>query len=109
MTVWVVVPVAGLLLESPLYVEVMGSLPTGRVEVVTVAVPVDGLTVAVPIVVPPVVTVTVPVVPGGSVVVMVTVSPELLGPEVVTVTVGVAFETTWLVVPVLALLLESPL
>jgi hypothetical protein len=87
----------------------MGSEPIGSVEVVTVAVPVLGLMVAVPIVVPPVVTVTVPVVPGGRVVVMVTVSPELLGPEVVTVTVGVALETTWLVVPVLALLLESPL
>ena len=87
----------------------MGFVPTGSVDVVTVAVPVDGLIVAVPIVVPPLVTVMVPVVPGGTVVVMVTVSPGLLGPEVVTTTVGVALETTWLVVPVAALLLESPL
>jgi hypothetical protein len=66
----------------------------GNVDVVTVAMPVLGLIVAVPIVLPPEVTVTAPVVPGGSVVVIVTVSPGLLGPEVVTVTVGVALETT---------------
>ena len=59
LTVCGVVPVAGLLWESPPYLEVMGSEPIGSVEVVTVAVPVLGLMVAVPIVVPPVVTVTV--------------------------------------------------
>ena len=50
-------------------------MPTGRVEVVIVTVPVVGLTVPVPTGFPPLVIVTVPVVPGGSVTVIVTGSP----------------------------------
>ena len=53
----------------------IGSLPTGRVEVVIVTTPVVGLIVPVPTGVPPVVIVTVPVVPGGRVAVIVTGSP----------------------------------
>lgn len=56
---------------------------------VIVTVPVVELTGPEPRVTPPLVTVTVPVVPGGSVVVMVTEPPEVLGPEVVTVIGGV--------------------
>jgi hypothetical protein len=92
-TVCVVVPVAGLLLVSPPYEAVMGSLPTGRIVVVIVTVPVVGLTGPLPNVVPPLVTVTVPVVPGGKVVVMVTGLPKVLGPDVVTVIVGVVLLT----------------
>lgn len=47
-------------------------MPAGRVVVVIVTVPVAGLIAPEPSVVPPLVTVTVPVVPMGSVVVMVT-------------------------------------
>jgi hypothetical protein len=54
---------------------VIGSVPTDRLEVVTVAVPVVGLMVPVPTGFPPLVTVTVPVVPGGRVTVIVTGSP----------------------------------
>jgi len=54
---------------------VIGSLPTGRVVVVIVTVPVVGLTVPLPTGLPPLVTVTVPVVPGGRVTVIVTGSP----------------------------------
>jgi hypothetical protein len=50
-------------------------LPTGRTVVVIVTVPVVGFTGPLPRVVPPLVTVTVPVVPGGRVVVIVTVPP----------------------------------
>jgi len=50
-------------------------LPTGRVDVVTVTVPVTGLIVPVPTGFPPLVIVTVPVVPGGRVAVIVTGSP----------------------------------
>ena len=53
----------------------IGSLPTGRVEVVIVTIPVTGLIVPVPTGFPPVVIVTVPVVPGGRVTVIVTGSP----------------------------------
>ena len=73
-TVWVVLPFAGLLLESPLYVAVIGSLPTGKEDVVIVTVPVE-LTVPLPSVTPPLVTVMVPVVPVGTVVVIVTLEP----------------------------------
>lgn len=72
----------------------IGSVPTGRIDVVIVTVPVVGLTEPEPRVVPPLVTVTVPVVPMGSVVVIVTGWPNVLGPEVVTVTVGVVLLTT---------------
>lgn len=108
-TVCVVVPVAGLLLLSPPKEAVIGSVPTGRTVVVIVTVPVVGLTVPEPKVVPPLVTVTVPVVPGGSVVVMVTGEPDVLGPEVVTVTGGVALLTVWVRDAVAALLFASPL
>jgi len=50
-------------------------VPTGRVEVVIVTVPVTGLIVPVPTGFPPLVIVTVPVVPGGRVAVIVTGSP----------------------------------
>jgi hypothetical protein len=69
-------------------------LPTGRTVVVIVTVPVVGFTGPLPRVVPPLVTVTVPVVPGGRVVVIVTGLPKVLGPEVVTVMVGVGLLTT---------------
>jgi hypothetical protein len=72
---------------------VIGSLPTGKVDVVIVTVPVVGFTGPLPRVVPPLVIVTVPVVPGGKVVVMVTGEPEVLGPEVVTTIVGVVLFT----------------
>ena len=53
----------------------IGSLPTGSVVVVIVTVPVVGFTVPEPRVTPPLVTVIVPVVPGGTVVVIVTDPP----------------------------------
>lgn len=93
LTICVVVPVAGALFVSPPKLEVMGSVPTGKTVVVIVTVPVVGFTWPLPRVVPPLVTVTVPVVPGGRVVVIVTGAPEVLGPEVVTVTVGVVLLT----------------
>jgi len=68
---------------------VIGSLPTGSEVVVIDTVPVVGFTGPEPRVTPPLVTVTVPVVPGGRFVVMVTEPPEVLGPEVVTVIGGV--------------------
>jgi hypothetical protein len=77
--------------------------------VVITTVPVDGLTVPVPRVVPPLVTVTVPVVPGGRVVVMVTGLPKVLGPEVETVTVGLDLLTVWFRFAVAVLLFVSPL
>ena len=77
-----------------------GVAATGRTVVVIVTVPVVGLTGPLPRVTPPLVIVTVPVVPGGSVVVIVTVPPYVLGPEVVTVIVGVVLLTTWVSVPV---------
>ena len=109
LTVWLVDPVAGLLLVSPPNVAVIGSLPTGRIVVVIVTVPVVGLTGPLPSVVPPLVIVTVPVVPGGSVVVTVTGLPKVLGPDVVTVTVGVVLLTVWVSVAVAVLLFASPL
>jgi len=62
--------VAGLLFESPDVVAVMGSEPTGKVEVVIVATP--PTIGAVPIGVVPLENVTVPVTPGGTVSVIVT-------------------------------------
>lgn len=87
----------------------IGSVPTGSDVVVIVTVPVVGLTGPEPRVTPPLVTVTVPVVPGGRVVVIVTEPPEVLGPEVVTVIGGVALLTVWMRVAVAVLLFESPL
>jgi hypothetical protein len=62
-------------------------------------VPVDEFTGPLPSVTPPLVTVTVPVTPVGKVVVIVTGLPYMLGPEVVTVMVGVALLTTWVSEP----------
>jgi hypothetical protein len=92
-TICVVLPVAGLLFVSPPKLAVMGSVPTGRDVVDMTTVPVVGFTVPLPSVTPPLETVTVPVVPGGKVVVIVTDPPEVLGPEVVTVTGGVILLT----------------
>ena len=87
----------------------IGSLPTGRVDVVTVTVPVVGLTGPEPRVWPPLVTVTVPVVPTGRVTVMVTGLPEVLGPDVVTVTGGVTLLTVCTREAVAVPLFASPL
>jgi len=87
---------------------VIGSLPIGSIVVVTVTVP-FGFTVPDPKVVPPLVTVIVPVVPGGTVAVIVTGLPTVLEPEVVTVTVGVALFTVWIRVVVAVVLFVSPL
>jgi hypothetical protein len=87
----------------------MGSVPTGKVVVVTVTVPVVGLTEPEPRVTPPLVIVTVPVVPTGSVVVIVTGLPKVLLPGVLTVTTGVALLTVWERDPVAPLSFESPL
>jgi hypothetical protein len=92
-TVCVVLPVAGLLFVSPPKLAVIGSVPTGRAVVDMTTVPVVGFTGPLPSVTPPLVIVTVPVVPGGKVVVIVTDPPEVLGPEVVTVTGGVILLT----------------
>jgi hypothetical protein len=108
-TVCVVIPVAGLLFESPPKEEVIVSLPTGRTVVVMTTVPVTGLTEPEPRVTPPLVTMTVPVVPMGRVVVMVTGSPKLLVPDVVTVTTGVVLLTVWVRLAVAVLLFPSPL
>jgi hypothetical protein len=72
----------------------MGSVPTGSAVVEMTTVPVVGFTGPLPNVTPPLVIVTVPVVPGGRFVVMVTEPPEVLGPEVVTVIGGVDLPTT---------------
>jgi hypothetical protein len=89
---------------------VIGSLPTGRTVVVIVTVPVVGFTGPLPKVVPPLLTVTVPVVPMGRVVVMVTGAPKVLGlGDAVTVTVGVVLLTVWVKDAVAVLLFESPL
>ena len=87
----------------------MGSLPTGKTVVIIVTVPVVGLTGPLPSVVPPLVTVTVPVVPGGKVVVTVTGLPKVLGPDVVTVMVGVVLLTVWVRFAEAPLLFVSPL
>jgi hypothetical protein len=85
----------------------MGSMPTGRVDVVTLAVP--PAKVDVPKVVLPLVKVTVPVAPEGSVAVKVTDCPDAEGfVEEANDTTGVALDTVWFVVPVAGLLLESP-
>lgn len=69
------------------------SEPTGRVVVVIVTVPLDEVMVPLPNVTPPLVIVIVPVGPGGTEAVIVTDWPKVLGPDVFTVTVGVAFAT----------------
>jgi hypothetical protein len=106
-TTWVSVAVAELLLASPLYVAVMGSLPARSEDVVTVAAP--PVSVEVPNVVAPLVNVTVPVTPLGSVAVNVTDCPGVEGfTEEARVTTGVPLVTVWLVDPVAGLLFESP-
>jgi hypothetical protein len=62
-----------------------------------------------PSVTPPLVNATLPVVPPGTLAVMVTELPNMLGPEVVTVTVGVALLTVCVKVALAVLLFESPL
>jgi hypothetical protein len=107
-TTWVSVAVAELLLVSPLYVAVMGSLPPGSEDVVTVATP--PVSVDVPNVVAPLVNVTVPVTAVGSVAVKVTDWPGVEGfNEETRVTAGVVLATTWVSVAVAELLLVSPL
>jgi hypothetical protein len=79
----------------------------GSDEVVAVAAP--PVIVDVPKAVEPLVNVTVPVTPDGRVAVKVTDWPIVEGfTEETTVTVGFAFVTLWLVVPVAELLFESP-
>ena len=87
----------------------IGSVPTGRVDVVKVTVPVVGFTVPDPRVWLPLVTITVPVVPTGRVTVMVTGLPAVLGPDVVTVTSGVSLLTVCTTDAVDVLLFASPL
>ncbi len=93
LTTSVSVAVAELLLASPLYVAVMGSLPSGSEDVVAVAVP--PVSVDVPNVAAPLVNVTVPVTPAGSVAVKVTDWPGVEGfVEETRETVGVVLLTT---------------
>ena len=84
-----------------------GLLPTGSEDVDAVAgPPVSG---DVPSVVAPLVNVTVPVTPVGSVAVKVTDWPGVEGfVEETRVTIGVALVTVWVVDPVAGLLFESP-
>lgn len=108
-TICVAVPVAGLLFESPPKEATIGSLPTGKIVVLITTVPVVGLTVPEPRVVPPLAIVTVPVVPTGRVVVIVTGLLNVVEPGVETMTVGVALLTVWVRAAVAVLLFASPL
>ena len=108
-TVCVVVPVAELLVASPPYVAVIVSEPTGSVVVVTVTVPLEEVIVPLPNVTPPLVMVMVPVGPAGTEAVIVTGFPKMLGPGVLTVTVGVAFATVCVTVETDELKFPSPL
>ena len=77
---------------------------------VTTTVPVVGLIEPEPRVAPPLVTVTVPVVPMGSVVVMVTVAPKVLGEGAETVVIeGVYLLTVWVRFAVAVVWFASPL
>jgi hypothetical protein len=69
---------------------VIRSEPTGNVVVLTVTVPLEEVMVPLPSVDPPLVIVMVPVGPGGTEAVIVTDWPKMLGPGVLTVTVGLA-------------------
>ena len=85
----------------------MGSLPAGSEDVVVDATP--PVSVDVPNAVAPLVNVTVPVTPAGSVAVKVTDWPGVEGfVEETRVTVGVALLTVCVVDPVAGLLFESP-
>ena len=86
----------------------MGLVPTGSVEVAIVTVPAAD-TVPLPTGLPALVIVIVPVAPAGTEAVIVTELPHVLGPEVVTLTVGVALLIVSTSVAVALLLLESPL
>jgi hypothetical protein len=86
---------------------VIGSLPVGSEDVVVAATP--PVNVDAPNVVAPLVNVTVPVTPVGSVAVNVTDCPGVEGfTEETRVTIGVALVTVWVVDPVAGLLFESP-
>ena len=85
----------------------IGSLPVGSEDVVVAATP--PVSVDVPNVVAPLVNVTVPVTPVGSVAVNVTDCPGVEGfVDETRVTTGVALFTVWVVDPVAGLLFESP-
>ena len=85
-------------------------MPTGRAVVVTIATPVVALIGPETRVRPPLVTVTVPVVPMGRVVVMMTVAPKLLGFGAdTTVRIGVVLLTVCVRLAVALLLFVSPL
>jgi hypothetical protein len=71
----------------------MTSEPTGSTVVEIVTVPLEAVIVPLPSVTPPLVNVIVPVGPFGTEAVIVTEWPKILVPEVLTVTVGVAFAT----------------
>jgi hypothetical protein len=85
------------------------SEPTGRVVVVIVTVPLDEVMVPLPNVTPPLVIVIVPVGPEGTEAVIVTGLPKILGPEVLTVSVEVAFATVCVTVATDELKFPSPL
>ena len=70
------------------------SPPTGRTVVATVTVPLVEVIVPLPRVTPPLVIVMVPVGPSGIEAVTVTDWPKVVGPEVLTVTIGVTLLTT---------------
>ena len=108
-TVCVVVPVAELLVASPLYVAVITSEPNGKRVVAIITVPLEEVMVPLPSVTPPLVIVIVPVGPTGTDAVMLTVWPKILAPEVLTVTTGVAFATVWVTVDTEELKFPSPL
>ena len=85
----------------------MGSLPAGSEDVVVAATP--PVSADVPKAVAPLVNVTVPVTPVGSVAVKVTDWPGVDGfVEETRVTTGVALFTVWVVDPVAGLLFECP-
>ena len=85
------------------------SLPTGSAVVVIVTALVEVLITPEPSVTPPLVNDIVPVVPAGTLAVIVTELPNVLGPDVVTVTMGVVLFTTCVSVAFAVLLFESPL
>jgi hypothetical protein len=88
---------------------VITSEPTGSVVVVIVTVPLEAVIFPLPNVTPPLVIVIVPVGPFGTEAVIVTDWPKVLGPEVLTVSVGFAFATAWVVVATDVLKFASPL
>ena len=89
--------------KTPLAAPITVSKPIGILGG-TIAIPQAGIA----IVVPPLVKVTVPVAPIGKVAVMVTVSPYVLGPDVVTFMLVELRFTTCVRVPLAALVFVSP-